>query len=324
MEFLITTEGRDPLTTRQESGEKGDIMELKTLQGSAYYRKNGYEAVKNVIPARLIDPFLERFKEEIIPSRYKFFRQSTDRYQISTVDEYGYVNESFLDIHDYGQFPEFSELARQIFFSDELLGTLRKVLGHERFNLMQSMLFDKNTETGAHQDAWYLDTVPSGDLHGVWIALEDIHPDAGRFWVLPESQNVDFLEGDMNTTHHQWNERIERYVAANKNKVVTPEMNKGDIIIWNSKTVHGSHKTVDHKRSRKSLTAHFIPEGYKFGNFFKTKDYIEYKDYRSMKYYKNQPDYSLMNDVKAKIKFFVYNSPKTLRLLRKFQNRFTQ
>jgi len=294
------------------------------MEGSEYYKKYGYEVVKGVVPKQLIDQLLDHFQLEIVPSKYKFFRQSKDHYQQHSVDEFGYVNESFLDIHDYEKFPQFSELARQIFFSDELLEVLRRILGYQKFNLMQTMFFDKNTETGAHQDAWYLDSIPNGHLNGVWIALEDIHPDAGPFWVMPETHKIDFLENDMNTTHSQWNNRIRQYVDANEQKVVTSEMKKGDIIIWNSRTIHGSHATKDHHFSRKSLTAHYIPEGFKFGNIFKTKDYIKYKQYRSMNYYKNQPDYSLGNDLKVKVKYAVYNSPRILRLLRKFQSRFVK
>ena len=50
---------------------------------------------------------------------------------------------------------------------------LRRIAGFETFSLMQGMLFDLITATPAHQDWYYLDSVPSGNLIAAWIALED-------------------------------------------------------------------------------------------------------------------------------------------------------
>ena len=53
---------------------------------------------------------------------------------------------------------------------------------------------------------------------------------------------------------------IEEYVSDNSHRIVSPELKKGDVIFWNSKTVHGSFKTVNSAYSRKSFTCHFIPK----------------------------------------------------------------
>jgi ectoine hydroxylase-related dioxygenase (phytanoyl-CoA dioxygenase family) len=45
-----------------------------------------------------------------------------------------------------------------------------------------------------------------------------------------------------------------------------PELRAGDILFWNSRVIHGSREGSDPSRSRLSLAAHYIPEGFGHGN----------------------------------------------------------
>lgn len=285
-----------------------------------YYQEYGYSVFRNLIPANLIDRLLELYSTEIVPSRYPFFRQSTNQYEVNRLNDFGYVEQSFLDIHDYEKFADFSNIAKEIYCGDPLQDALRQITGSHSFNLMQTMLFDANTETQPHQDWWYLDTIPNGHLVAAWIALEDIDKQAGRFYVMPKSfKNPDFHSNTPNLSHSEWLERIRAYCEANQEDIKAPDLKKGDVLFWNSKTVHGALPTQERRFSRKSLTAHYIPSEYHFGNLFTTKDYINYKNYNGIKFYRNQPDYSLTNVVKTKIKNFAYDSPTLLKFMRKVQ-----
>jgi phytanoyl-CoA hydroxylase len=284
-----------------------------------YYEKNGYVVFQNLVSTDLIDKLLKLYSEQIVPSKYPFFRQNTNIYESNQLNQFGYVNQSFLDIHDYKKFPEFSTSAKEIYCSVAIQEALRQITGSKSFNLMQSMLFDANAETVPHQDWYYLDTVPSGHLTAAWIALEDIDERAGRFYVLPKSINVNLHSDTPNLPHSKWLSRMKEYVEANKDKIEAPALNKGDVLFWNSRTIHGALPTRDKSFSRKSLTGHYIPSEYKFGNLFTTKDYIHYKTYKGVKFYRNQPDYSLLNKIKFSVKKAVYNSPWILKFLRKIQ-----
>lgn len=285
-----------------------------------YFQENGYVVFRNLIPIYLIDQLLSLYRKEILPSRYPFFRQSTNQYEANHLNEFGYVEQSFLDIHDYEKFPEFSAIAKEIYCGDPIQNALRQITGSQSFNLMQTMLFDANTETQPHQDWWYLDTVPNGYLVAAWIALEDIAEEAGRFYVMPKSfKEADFHSDTPDLSHSEWLERIRAYFEANSEDVKAPELKQGDVLFWSSKTVHGALPTQNPRCSRKSLTAHYIPLEYNFGNLFTTKDYISYKDYNGVKFYRNQPDYSVANVLKSKVKNFAYDSPELLKLMRKVQ-----
>ena len=284
-----------------------------------YYETNGYVVFNNLVSHELIEDLLKLYKNQILLSKYPFFRQDTNAYAPNEVNEFGHVKQAFLDIHDYNKFPEFSVSAKEIFCNDAIQEALSQITGSNSFNLMQTMLFDANTETVPHQDWYYLDTVPSGHLTAAWIALEDIDEKAGRFYVLPKSTNVEFHSETPNLRHSKWLLRMKEYVEANADKIEAPALNKGDVLFWNSRTIHGALPTVDKSFSRKSLTAHYIPSQYKFGNIFVEKTFIKYKTYKGVNFYRNQPDYSLINKIKFGFKTAVYDFPMLIKIIRRFQ-----
>jgi phytanoyl-CoA hydroxylase len=284
-----------------------------------YYQTKGYVVIPQLLPTNLINDLLNLYKQDIVPTKYLFFRQNTNRYESNEINEFGYVKQAFLDIHDYKDFIEFSSLAKKIFCGREIHQALQEITGSKACNLMQTMLFDANTETTPHQDWWYLDSVPNGHLLAAWIALEDIDEKAGRFFVMPETMTVDLHSDTPDLPHSQWLERMRDYVKEHPDRVFAPALKAGDVLFWNSRTIHGALPTIDPHFSRKSLTAHYLPSEYAFGNLFVQKDYIKYQEFDGVKYYRNQPDYSLMNKFKFKVKQSIYNSPVMLKMMREIQ-----
>ena len=284
------------------------------------YCAHGYCVLRNVIPSWRIERLLDVYRTQVVPSDRLFFRQNSSRYTRNTLSPHGYVTEPFLDIHGYASIPDFSERALEIFFDDRLQEALRQVSGASSMNLVQSMMFDLNTASGAHQDSWYIDTVPSGHLVGAWIALEDIHEDAGRFFVVPDTTDV-VLHDDPGLRHAEWRRRIKHYVDRHADRVVAPALRRGDVLLWNSRTIHGALPTRDPAWSRKSLTAHFIPSDMALGNLFKTKDFVRYNDFRGHLWFANQPEYSPKAAFLSAVKRALASHPHLLRVLRVFQRK---
>lgn len=285
-----------------------------------YYQANGYVVVRQLIPIELVDRLITIYQRDILPSKHPFFRQNTNRYEPNEINEFGYVKQAFLDIHDYNNFSEFSTSAKKLFCAPELHQALKEITGSSACNLMQTMLFDSNTATTPHQDCWYLDSVPNGHLIGAWIALEDIEEEAGRFFVIPKTTEIDLHSDTPDLPHDQWLERMRNYVDENSERVFAPALRAGDVLFWNSRTIHGALPNINPRYSRKSLTGHYLPSEYAFGNLFVQKDYIQYQDFNGIKYYRNQPDYSLLNKLKFKVKTSVYNSPTALKMMREIQS----
>jgi phytanoyl-CoA hydroxylase len=235
------------------------------------YISKGYCIYRKLVPENLIDAFLAEYESKIAPSPDLFYRQST-QYERNILLRTGYVRNSFMNLHSY-DYPaqeahphhRFSYLARQIFCFEPVHEALAEVTESKSHRIVQSMLFDMNMETEPHQDTFYLDSFPAGHLLGAWFALQDIHEDAGRFFVVSGSHQTRFqLTEDEIAVNKIYLKKICRYLEDNRDKLHAPALEKGDVLFWNSMTVHGSLKTVDTKRSRKSLTAHYLPAAYEF------------------------------------------------------------
>jgi phytanoyl-CoA hydroxylase len=93
--------------------------------------------------------------------------------------------------------------------------------------------------------------------------LEDIKPKAGRFFVIPKSHKIDMkrhgVANNVATHHDSYILSVLEEVKAKGIAPHAPALRKGSILLWNSKTVHGSLDTQDPSNARSSITVHAIP-----------------------------------------------------------------
>ncbi|MBD2538907.1 phytanoyl-CoA dioxygenase family protein [Coleofasciculus sp. FACHB-SPT36] len=283
-----------------------------------YYETNGYYVFRNLIPESLINNILKEYNSNILSSNSPFFRQSTNKWETNTITPNGYSEESFRDVHDYPDYPGFTEAAKEVFCLQQVREALTELTGSKEHNLMQTMFFDMNTATPAHQDWYYLDSMPNGHLLAGWFALEDIHEEAGRFYVLPTSHLVDFeLTDDEKLSNRFYLEKLKEYINVHKSNIQAPALKKGDVLFWNSRTIHGSLETLNPQYSRKSLTAHYLPAIYEFGSRnAESPTAVDYATYKGMKYrlipamYKN---YSAAAKLKTDLLQYLWEQPKLMR-----------
>lgn len=233
--------------------------EKETL--AKYYHENGYVIVKSLIHKDLIDKFMKGYTEFKQKKNYIIRAQDTNRPEKLEVNKEGFIEHSMWNPHELPFCDSFSEGVTDIILSEAISGVLSAISTEPRHTLWQSMFFDKSTGTVAHQDHYYLDTEPAGGLIGVWIALEDIDPLAGAFYVCPKThlsvianRSLDHNEGYVNS--------VQSYMEKNHPFKLACAINKGDVIFWHGMTIHGSFENKDSKYSRKSITSHFIPNSY--------------------------------------------------------------
>jgi phytanoyl-CoA hydroxylase len=290
-----------------------------------FYEENGFYIFQKLVPEDLIDKILDVYNTKILESSNYFFRQSSNRWERNKLTEYGYSEESFLNVHDYPDYPGFCEAARQIFCLPQVREALTQLTGSADHNLMQSMLFDLNAATPAHQDWYYLDSIPSGHLLAGWFALEDIHEDAGRFYVLPKSNQVDFdLTAEEKVSNAPYVQKLKDYVASHQSDIYAPALKKGDVLFWNSRTIHGSLDIRNPKYSRKSLTAHYLPSQYQSGSrYAESPSVIDYEMYEGMRYRlvpSHQKNYSPTAKLRTDLWQYVWNQPKLARMAQLVKN----
>jgi phytanoyl-CoA hydroxylase len=105
-------------------------------------------------------------------------------------------------------------------------------------------------------------------MAAAWIAIEDIAATAGRFFICPRSHRIDL---GRQSYHNNIADNHEVYIRSVVNKVRelglairAPYLRQGDVLLWNSWTIHGSLDSQDPRYSRSSVTCHAIPESHRF------------------------------------------------------------
>ena len=137
----------------------------------------------------------------------------------------------------------------------------------------QTLNFIHGSQQAAHQDVIHLTPFPQGFMCGVWVALEDIHPDSGPLFVYPGSHRLNRLY-----THtvgvakvrdgRKWGEFSAAYTPSVKELIdrsgiepmyYTPKA--GSILIWHENLAHGGSPRVNDQLTRKSMVSHYFARG---------------------------------------------------------------
>lgn len=230
-----------------------------------YYQDNGYVVVRDVIPTQLCDRAMQVFQTEIKPSSAFMYRQpSSGNAEQHSLSDHGFMVNSILNLHDLSrrQFPQFTQAGIEVLTHGNLQRVAQALLGEPGI-IVQSMYFEGNPATWAHQDTYYLDSERLGAMTAVWIALEDIQPGAGRFYIYPGSHKIDMSKNggdfDISFNHARYKQLILSVIRDHQLECRAPALRKGDVLFWSARTIHGSLETTQPWASRNSITAHFIP-----------------------------------------------------------------
>jgi len=214
-----------------------------------------YKIYKDQIPRDLIDSLLAAHNKFKINPLSSFRAQGTPVFEKPMLNKYGHQINSIHNPHLL-TWSKLGSKVKPIIFHKNISKCLSDFFEtNEDFIHYTSMLFDKSTATTLHQDSWFLDTDPRGHLAGVWIALEDIKPEAGPFCLYTNTDNKYVSFSDYNFLDIENDQNFRRdYPTAILKKFLA---RKGDILIWNSLLFHGALMPTQPELTRKSLTSHY-------------------------------------------------------------------
>lgn len=238
----------------------------------AYFAEQGYVVVRGLVPPERCAAAIAAFDDEVRPFGGHIYRQTTARPERHELTDRGFVRNPLLNVQslDPRRFPRFRTAALGVLTSSDLQRAVTTLLGRPG-TIVQSMYFEGNPATDPHQDTYYLDADPLGSMVAAWIAVEDIAAGAGRFWVCPGSHRVELPanagDHEIGAHHDRYLSRVREVMAERPLPCRAPALAAGDVLFWSSRTVHGSLTTTDPDRSRRSFTAHFIPDGANFLQF---------------------------------------------------------
>lgn len=265
--IAIPVNNIEPLDTYSQLDEPVDIQN--------YYNQNGYVVFRNLLPVALCTQVQLAFKQEVKPYDGYMYRQtalgSPEKHKFTAT---GYLLNSIINLQSLNnkKFPQFKKDSLAVITHEKMYDAVKTILG-EPGTLVQSMFFEGNPVTWAHQDTYYLDSTELGRMTAAWIALEDIQPGAGRFYIYPGSHKIDLPKNgssfDVAFNHSSYKELVLNTIKKHKLEYRAPALRKGHVLFWSAKTIHGSLETFQPNASRCSVTAHFIPNSTGFLQFQK-------------------------------------------------------
>jgi phytanoyl-CoA hydroxylase len=227
-----------------------------------YYDLYGYVILENLSSHFKINTFLNFYEKIKRSNLFVFSSQDTHLAVRPRLTPEGFIENSMFNPASLKLWRTFSQSVEDCLVDEHVIEALSMLSGVTNHVMMQNMFFDKSTGTIEHQDHYYLDSDPPGKMIAAWYALEDIHEDAGCFFVLPGSHKGKVLERDNASDfsdHDTFIKTIKDLINEGKYEYRSFPLSKGDVLFWHPYTIHGAHNNRDPRFSRKSLTAHYYP-----------------------------------------------------------------
>jgi phytanoyl-CoA hydroxylase len=227
-----------------------------------YYDSHGYVVVENLLSHSKIEEFISSYDRVKSSNSFVFFSQDTHVPMKPKLTPEGFIENSMLNPASLKLWKKFSQSVEGCLVDEGITQVLGKLSGTLNHVMMQNMFFDKSTGTVEHQDHYYLDANPSGKMVAVWYALEDIHEDAGCFFVLPGSHKgrvVERVNGKDFSDHDTFVKEIGSLISEGNYEYQAFPLKKGDVLFWHPYTIHGAYNNNNPQFSRKSFTAHYYP-----------------------------------------------------------------
>lgn len=259
----------------------------------AHYQRQGYVIARKLLPESLMDEVVASFRAEVKPYPGPILRQLSVRMEPNKFSENGFMTNTILSVQDLldQQFEQFRRSSLDVLTHAHVQQVLTGLVG-EPVQCVESMYFESSSRgTISHADCHFMDSSQPGEMIAAWFALEDIHPRAGRFYIMAESHllGTDAPQfAHLKDFYHEYEKlsvktmgsfhdnaaaanaalRIEHHKMLAKgladHPFDAPLMKKGDVVFWGSRVLHGSLIPEQSGHSRNSLTSHYIGQSQRY------------------------------------------------------------
>ncbi|MFN0205381.1 MAG: phytanoyl-CoA dioxygenase family protein [Planctomycetota bacterium] len=138
----------------------------------------------------------------------------------------------------------------------------------------QTLSLPEGTQILPHTDQILMSTQPMGYLVVAWLALEDIHPDAGPLTLWKGSHRLPYVRPlDLGIApgtprpvaeklhNEHYYSAIQRVIDASNCEPFVYLPKEGEVLLWHSNVVHRGALRVSPTRTRHSLVIHYFGEG---------------------------------------------------------------
>lgn len=259
-----------PWIDREDADIHAYVRSLDTLpedydlEGALHrWRRLGYLIFKQAISHRLIDRYLGDLREAF---------ENNEKYDVLIAHpERGIASTRDLTPADLRQprlrvmdFHNASVAGKKLILSRTVVSFLRHVFLDEVVG-MQTLTFLRGSQQEEHQDYAFVVSGNPSHLAASWIALEDVHPDAGPLGFFPGSHRIrkfDFGNGIFMTPDSPQREiHFLAHIRAECQRMGFGEelflAKKGDVFVWHGALVHRGTPVRNPALTRLSLASHY-------------------------------------------------------------------
>lgn len=295
-----------PENEEEDTSPRFDINQ-EANEAVKYYEDNGYVIFRGCVSEENCKQIKNIWEKTIKPYKGTIYRQSTAKAERNIFNKNNWVMNPILNIQSINPnlFGDLRDVVdNKVFSSTSICKALKSILG-EKPKIVQSMYFEGNSATWEHQDSYYLDSENVGKMTAGWLALEEIKADAGRFFICPKSHKIEHgkqnIHNNIADNHDKYIKEIVSIMKTNNMEIKAPYMTVGDVLFWNSWTIHGSIDSQNENFSRSSITMHAIPESHKFLQFHSRRMDLPTDDLKSSLIYRPKDQSKLKNRLILKV-----------------------
>jgi ectoine hydroxylase-related dioxygenase (phytanoyl-CoA dioxygenase family) len=255
--------------------------------------RNGFVILPSCVDGDVIDAYLRdleafctrRPTTNVVQIQAQKFNQQLRPASDFTREELrGGRNAKFVGVH------QISSAARRLMLTSAITEFLALVFA-ERAVALQSLTFIRGSEQPNHADYAYVHYQKSPwYLAASWIALEDVHLDAGPLAYFPGSHRLPrfdwgngiLLTPESSKSPAEFGPYLDGLCARAGLRKQTLLIRRGDALIWHAALCHEGTRINDPALTRKSLVTHYTsgscyPESHSSGESFATASGLIYR-----------------------------------------------
>lgn len=143
-----------------------------------------------------------------------------------------------------------------------IIDLLSQLYGRRAFPF-QTLNFEVGTQQKPHSDTYHFNSTPERFMCGVWVALEDISPDAGPLIYYPGSHKLPILKRtELGGTqfYPDYEKHIQRLIEDHGLQPEYGLLKRGQALIWSANLIHGGSKRNNPELTRRSQVTHYYFE----------------------------------------------------------------
>ncbi len=215
------------------------VKTIVTKQDLKNYKENGWIVFKKVFKKNEI----QKYKNNI----FKYLKTNHKKFKGRNINYFD-NKKTFSEISSFHKLQENKKIKK--FSESSVVSLIAKKLLNKKPDLRASELFIKKRGAGKptpiHQDAYYWN-VKNNEGLTVWIALTDSNKKNGSVFYFDKSHKCGVFKHKSSFVKGS-SQKIMNETMLNKFSKSTPNVKKGDVIVHNSLSVHGSFKNISNRR----------------------------------------------------------------------------